>query len=284
MQQTVAIIGAGGKMGARAVEKIGKDSRFRVLLCESNDARAQELRRDGFQVLPIESALPEADFVVMAVPDALIGRIARQLAPCMKSEGTLIMLDAAAAYVNELPEPGSLTFMITHPCHPAFFAEQATADQRRDYFGGIAVQDILVSLIHGSESRFQEGTELCKIMFAPVGKAHRVTPEQFALLEPAMSEIVVATAACLMKASLDAAVEKGVPSEAALAFMAGHARIAIAIAFGAEKSPFSDACKIAIQYGMKEVIRPDWKKVFEPGVLREAIEVMLAADSPESNP
>ena len=32
MQRTVVIVGAGGKMGARAAEKIGKDSRFRVLL------------------------------------------------------------------------------------------------------------------------------------------------------------------------------------------------------------------------------------------------------------
>ncbi|MFZ1131324.1 MAG: phosphogluconate dehydrogenase C-terminal domain-containing protein [Terriglobales bacterium] len=282
MQRTVVIVGAGGKMGARAAEKIGKESRFRVLLCESNDLRARQLERDGFHVVSVESALPEADFVVMAVPDALIGRIAHQLAPRMKSDGTLIMLDAAAAYVNELPEPGSLTFMITHPCHPPFFTEQATEDQRRDYFGGVALQDILISLAHGSESRFQEGTEICKAMFAPVRKAYRVTPGQFALLEPAMSEIVVATAACLMKKSLDAAVEKGVPADAAMAFMAGHARIAMAIAFGAEKSPFSDAAKIAIEWGMKEVIRPDWKKVFEPQALREAIEVMLAVDSVES--
>jgi pyrroline-5-carboxylate reductase len=282
MQRTVVIVGAGGKMGARAVEKIGKESRFHVLLCESDAARAKQLEREGFKVVPVEEALPEADFVVMAVPDALIGRIAHELAPRMKSDGALIMLDAAAAYVNELPEPGTLTFMITHPCHPAFFTEQATADQRRDYFGGVAVQDILVSLIHGSEFRFQEGTELCKAMFAPVRKAHRVTPEQFALLEPAMSEIVVATAACLMKASMDAAVEKGVPHEAAMAFVAGHARIAMAIAFGAEKSPFSDAAKIAIEWGMKKVVRPDWKKVFEPQTLREAIEVMLAVNSVES--
>lgn len=282
MQQTVVIVGAGGKMGTRAAEKIRGDSRFRVLLCESDNARARQLERDGFQVLPAESALHEADFVVLAVPDALIGRISRKLVPRMASGATLIMLDAAAAYVNELPSPGSLTFMITHPCHPGLFAEQATAEQRRDYFGGVAVQDILVSLIHGSESQFLQGVEICKAMFSPVETAHRVTPEQFALLEPAMSEIVVATAACLMKASLDEAVGKGVPPEAAMAFMAGHARIAIAIAFGAEKSPFSDAAKIAIDWGLKEIIRSDWKKVFEPHALRQAIEVMLAVDSDES--
>lgn len=281
MVETVVIVGAGGKMGKRAAEKIGHDPRYKVLMCETNSERARALADEGFNVTPVEPAVAEADYAVLAVPDALIGRIAHQLVPHMKADGTLIMLDAAAEYINDLPSPGSLTFMITHPCHPPFFTEQATAEARCDYFGGIAVQDILVSLAHGSESRFMVGTELCKAIFAPVRRAHRVTPEQFALLEPAMAETVVATAATLMRASLDAVIEKGVPAEAAQAFMAGHARIAMAICFGAERSPFSDACKIAIQWGTREIIRPDWKKVFEPEVLREAIRFMLREDSKE---
>jgi hypothetical protein len=269
-------------MGERAVQKIGFDSQYQVLLCESDPARAKALRDAGSEVTPVERAAHESDFILMAIPDALIGRMARELVPMMKPDGTLIMLDAAAAYINELPNPGSVTLMITHPCHPPFFTEQATAEARRDYFGGIAVQDILVSLFAGSEARFADGTELCKTIFAPVANVHQVTPEQFALLEPAMSEIVVATAAGLMKASLDAAIEKGVPAEAAKAFMAGHAQIAMAITFGAESSPFSDAAKVAIMWGTKEIIRPDWKKVFEPSVLRQAIEVMLRSDGTHS--
>ncbi len=236
MTHTVAIIGAGGKMGTRAAEKLGSANKYNVRLCESDSHKAHALQASGFRVTPLDAALTEADFVILAVPDALIGRIARQLTPIMKPAATLIMLDAAAAYVNDLPEPRGLTFMLTHPCHPAFFTEQATVEARHDYFGGIAVQDILVSLVHGTESSFQQGVELCKAMFAPVKTAHRVTPEQAALLEPAMSEIIVASAACLMKASLDTVLEKGVPEAAAKAFMAGHARIAMAIAFGAEKS------------------------------------------------
>jgi pyrroline-5-carboxylate reductase len=275
MARTVVIIGAGGKMGARAAEKIVPHPEYRALMCENNPERARGLEEKGFKVTPLEAALSEGDFVLMAVPDALIGRLAHQLVPHTKRDGTLIMLDAAAAYVGELPERNGLTFMITHPCHPPFFTEQATPEARRDYFGGTAVQDILVSLIGGSEANFVEGTQLCKAIFAPVKNAHRVTLEQFALLEPAMSEIVVASAACLMKASLDAAIEKGVPREAAEAFMAGHAQIALAIAFGAEKSPFSDAAHLAIQWGTKEIIQPDWKDVFEPEPLKAAIRVML---------
>lgn len=278
MASSVVIMGAGGKMGVRAAEKLGKDSRYKVILCESNTDRARALEKEGFKVAEPDTALPGADFVLLAVPDALIGRISHEVVPHMKADATLIMLDAAAAYVNQLPDPGSLTFMIAHPCHPPFFTEQATPEARRDYFGGTAQQDMIVALAAGSESRFDAGKQLCAAVFAPVRKAYRVTPEQFALLEPAMSEIVVAAAASLMRASLDAAVEKGVPRDAAYAFMAGHARIAMAIVFGAEKSPFSDAAKIAIQWGTREIIQPDWRKVFDRGPLVDAISEMLQTD------
>ncbi|MBM3748627.1 MAG: semialdehyde dehydrogenase [Acidobacteria bacterium] len=275
MSTNVAIIGAGGKMGFRAAEKIGLDSRYRVLMCESHPERARALSDKGFQVTPLAQALQEADFVFLAVPDALIGQIAREAEPLMKPAAMMIMLDAAAAYVGELPESGRVHMMITHPCHPPFFTEQATPEARRDYFGGIAPQDILVSLIQGTEENFAAGTEICRAVFAPVRKAHRVTPEQFAFLEPAMSELVAATAAQWMKDSLDAAIEAGVPGEAAEAFMAGHAQIAVAICFGAEQSPFSDAAKRAIEWGTRELIRPDWRKVYHPEVLKAAIREML---------
>jgi len=279
VSQVVAIIGAGGKMGARAVQKLSGDSRYQVLACESNLAKAVEMRADGVEIIPVGEALRRSDFVVMAVPDALIGRMAHDFAPLMKVTATLIMLDAAAAFIDQLPDAGKLTFMIAHPCHPPMFVEQHSSQSRRDYFGGTATQDIIVSLACGSRANFEEGTELCKIMFSPVRHAHEVTPAQFALLEPAMSEIVVATAACLMKASLDLAIEKGVPEKAANAFMAGHAQIAMAIAFGEEKSPFSDAAQIAIHWGTEHIIRPDWRRVFEPDVLRQAIRAMLLSDS-----
>jgi D-apionate oxidoisomerase len=275
MSQTVVIVGAGGKMGARAAQKIGKDGGWRVLMCEADAAKARGLEEQGFRVTPLAEALGEADFAVLAVPDALIGRIATDAVPKMKAGGTLIMLDAAAAYIGELPHREGVTQMIAHPCHPAFFTERPTAAERGDYFGGIATQDILVALIEGSREHFARGVALSKAIFAPVAKAHEVTAEQFALLEPAMSEMIVATAARLMRDSLDAAVEKGVPREAAEAFMAGHAQIALAICFGAEKAPFSDAAQKAIEWGMAEVVRPDWKKAFEPETLRSAIRYML---------
>ena len=275
MKSTVAVIGAGGKMGARAADKIGFSEAHRVVLCESDAAKAKALEDKGLKVTPIEEAMAAADLAVMAIPDALIGRIARALVPLMKSGATLIMLDAAAAYAGELPERADVTQMITHPCHPSFFTEQATPEARRDYFGGVAFQDILVSLITGNELCFAEGVELCKAIFAPVRRALRVTPEQFAQLEPAMSEIIMAAAACWMKDAMELAIEKGVPREAAEAFTAGHARIAMAIAFGAEPSPFSDAAKLAVKWGTGQYISPEWKRIYDREVLEGAVRAIL---------
>ena len=93
--------------------------------------------------------------------------------------------------------------------------------------------------------------------------------------EPAMSEMLVATAARLMQLSLEEAIARGVPAEAARAFMAGHAQIAMAICFGAESSPFSDAAQKAIEWGMREIVSADWKKAYDREVLRSAIQFML---------
>jgi len=279
MEKTVVIVGAGGKMGFRASEKIGCQNRYRTILCEKDEERAEALRAKGFPVDPIEGVLGHADFVVLAVPDEAIGNLSHTYVPQMKPGSALIALDAAAAYAGQIPARPEITQVITHPCHPPFFTEQKSKEARSDYFGGIAEQDILVSFVDGSEAVFAEATEICKSMFSPVRNVHRVTPHQFALLEPAMSEIIVATAATLMKASLDLAIAKGVPPEAASAFMAGHARIALAIVFGAEKSPFSDAAQVAVRWGMDHVIRPDWQRVFEPETLRHVIDLMLKTPS-----
>ncbi len=277
----VAVIGAGGKMGLRAAEKLTASPGYRVLLCESNPERARALEERNWKISGFEEALAQADFVLLAVPDAVIGSLARQAAVLMKAGAMLIMLDAAAAYVGELPETDRIGMMIAHPCHPPFFVDQPTPEQRQDYFGGIAPQDILVALVRGEERQLAAGIEVCRAVFAPVREVHRVTPEQFALLEPAMAELLVATAARWMRDALEAAVEAGVPRRAAEAFMAGHARIALAICFGAEPSPFSDAALRAIEWGTRELIRPDWRKVYQPEVLRAAIREMLAPEPVE---
>ncbi len=262
-------------MGARATASLAAVESYRVLLCEADPGKRGELEAQGHRVEELDRAIPEADFVIMAVPDAAIASLCREIVPRLKSGAGLIMLDAAAAYLGEIPQRSGITLIIVHPCHPPIFTEQPTAEARRDYFGGVGFQDVLTCLMAGEDSVFHEGIELAKILFAPVRQVHRVTVEQFAILEPAMAEIVVATAARWMKDALEEAVAQGVPRPAAEAFWAGHAQIALAIVTGAEASPFSDAALRAIDWGTRHYLRPEWREIFTGPALKKAIQEII---------
>ncbi len=275
MPRTVALIGAGGKMGARITNNLVKED-YEVLYCEKGQAGIDALRENRLEVTPAEQAVPKADLIVLAIPDRLIGVVSAELVPMARPQSTFILLDPAAAAVGELTIRDDLNYVVCHPCHPPLFVEQPTPEARKDFFGGIAAtQDIVVALLQGSEEAYQAGEALCCTMFAPVAKAHRITVEQMAILEPAMAEVVAASAACLMRDAMEEAVKAGVPREAARSFMMGHAQIALAIAFGAIGSPFSDAAKVAIRWGNEMVYKPDWRAVFEPERIRAVIKEML---------
>jgi hypothetical protein len=271
----VALIGAGGKMGTRIRSNLARCGMGLVLVEKAADRR-QGMMSEGLEVTGEYSGVAAADYVVLAVPDRLIGAISAQLVPLMKADAVMVLLDPAAAYANELARRPDCTFVVTHPCHPALFVEQATAEARADMFGGVAApQDIVVALDSGREEHFAAAEELCRRMFAPVLKSHRITVRDMAILEPAAAEVVVAGAATLMRQAVDEAVKRGVPREAAWAFMLGHTRIPLAIVFGKTDFPFSDAAQVAIQVGFERVIRPDWRRVFDDDVLADTVRRML---------
>ncbi len=275
MAQKVALIGAGGKMGGRVTDNLVKTD-YEVSYCEKAEAGIERLRQKGLSVTPSEEAVPQADLIVLAVPDALIGTISSVLVPLAKPGATVVFLDPAAAALGEVAMRDELNYVACHPCHPPMFFDQPTPEARADFFGGIAaIQDIVIALVQGTEEAFGSARQLCLAMFAPVRDAHRITVEQMAILEPAMAEVVAASAACLMRDAMEEAVKTGVPREAARAFMMGHAQIAIAIAFGAISSPFSDAAKVAIRWGSEMIFKPDWRKVFETEQIRAVLKEMI---------
>jgi len=278
MATTVALIGAGGKMGMRIARNLSRCPAYEVLYAETSEAGGARLAGLGLGVTPGEDAVARAGIVVLAVPDALIRDVSRALVPRARAGATVVLLDPAAAMAEDVELRDDLGYVVTHPCHPPLFGEQATDEARRDFFGGVAAwQDIVVALMRGSEESYAAADALCREMFAPVRTAHRLTVEQIALLEPAMAEVVAASAAVLMKEALEEAVRRGVPRAAAESFMLGHAQIPLAIVFGAVPSPFSDGAKVAIRWGTERVIRPDWRRVFEPDQVRAVIREMLDA-------
>lgn len=276
MVQTVALIGAAGKMGSRCTDNLIKEN-YKLLLCEKGKSGLEKLHQKGLEATPTEKAVALADFVIMAVPDVFMSSIAQNVVPLLKKNATMIILDPAVPYSGGIPLREDVTYVVTHPCHPSLFREQSTPEARKDRFGGIAaVQDIVIALIQGSEENFKKAEELCCKMFAPVDKSYRITLEQMAILEPALSEVIGCTAATVLKEAVDTIInDYGLPREAAKSFILGHINIALAIVFGAIEADFSDAAKVAINLGKNWIFKSDWKRVFEPEVVKKAIYFML---------
>lgn len=274
---TIAVMGTGGKIGHRIVQGLLKKRKeYCLLFCEKGEVGISNLRKMGLENSDPKRTIPLTDIIIMAVPDAKIGKISEFLAPLMKKDAAMIILDAAAPYLGEVKVREDCNYVVTHPCHPPLFGEQDTLEAYKDYYGGIAKQDIVIALLHGREESFQVAEQVCKDMFAPVVKSHRITVEQLALLEPAMAEVIVATGAMVFKEALDEVVKLGVPEEAARSFMLGHIQAPLAICFGTMvDASFSDACKIAMKTGYERLIEPDWKEVLRPEVLKEIVRVML---------
>lgn len=271
---TVTIMGAGGKMGLRILNNLVKTA-YNLLLCETGERGIKSIEEKGLSVTAMEKAIPQSDFIIMAVPDAVLGKISQDVVPRMKAGATFILLDPAAAYAEEIALRDDCTFVVTHPCHPGLFTEQETPAAKADMFGGVAAkQDIVIALLQGKEEHFRIAEQICRQMFAPVVKAHRITVEQMTILEPAMAEVVGASCATLLKKALDEAVRCSVPEEAASAFMFGHLKIMLAIVFKST-NPFSDACYRAIDYGTEKIFRENWRDVFKKEAIQEVLDRML---------
>ncbi|MFW6180448.1 MAG: phosphogluconate dehydrogenase C-terminal domain-containing protein [Spirochaetota bacterium] len=274
---TITIMGAGGKMGTRILNNLAGTSRS-LLLCEKSARGIAAIEQKGLSTTPMEEAVPRSYVLIMAVPDAVLGALSRDVVPRMKSGALFILLDPAAAYAGEVSLRDDCTFMVTHPCHPALFEEQDSPEARADMFGGVAAkQDIVVALLRGNQELYEQGIEICRRMFAPVVNAHRITVAQMAMLEPAMAEVVGAACGVKLKEAMDEVIRRGVPEAAARAFMLGHIRIELAILFKSS-NPFSDAAVRALHYGSRKLFKDDWKQVFEEEAIREVLQEMLHPD------
>lgn len=273
---TIALIGAGGKMGTRLTDNFRK-SDYDVLYVESADAGQARLAERGLTVTTVDEAVPPADVVILAVPDNLIGKISHDLVPSMKAGATLIVLDAAAPYAGLLPRREDVSFVACHPCHPSVFnRSEVEPEAQTDYFGGVgARQDVVIALMSGSEMDYARAQKVIRTFFAPVVNSHRVTVEQMAYLEPVLAETTAATCVVVIKEAMDEAIKRGVPADAARAFLLGHISIELAIVFGEVSSPFSDGALKAIATAKNILFKEDWKRVFDDEVVKASIDAIV---------
>lgn len=269
---TIALFGAGGKMGVRLSTNL-QSSDFDVRHVEVSEVGQKRLKDAiGVDCVPADQALKGADAVILAVPDTAIGKVAQGVVPNLDPGTVVVILDAAAPYAGHLPERDDITYFVTHPCHPPIFNDEQTEAGRKDHFGGIAAkQGVVNALMQGPEEHYALGDAISKIIYAPVRQTYRVTVEQMALLEPGLSETVCASLLMVMRQAMDEVVARGVSKECARDFLLGHMNILGAVIFEEIDGVFSDACNKAIEFGIPTLMRDDWKKVFDQDEIAASI-------------
>ncbi|MEU4308218.1 MULTISPECIES: phosphogluconate dehydrogenase C-terminal domain-containing protein [Streptomyces] len=273
--KTVAVIGAAGKMGQRVSDNL-VDSDFRVLFSEASPKGQELIRGLGRELTESKDAAAEADVVILAVPDVVLGKVSEELVPLMKPGTIVLTLDPAAAYAGLLFAREDIHYACAHPCHPSVFLERTTKEEWQDTFGGIAAPQEVVAAYEGGDAAKRELAEsVIRVMYAPVVDVHWVTVKQLAVLEPTLVETIACMVGALLTEALHETVHTvGVPEKAARAMLLGHTQVALANTLKGS-NPFSDACLIAMDYGRESIVREDWKKVFEDEELDKVITRML---------
>jgi hypothetical protein len=268
----IALFGAGGKMGVRLSKNLAKTS-FDVRHVEVSEVGQARLRDAvGADCVAPEAAIAGAEAVILAVPDTVIRRVAEDIVPKLAQGTMVIILDAAAPHAGHLPVRGDITYFVTHPCHPPIFNDETDPEAKRDFFGGVAAkQHVVCALMQGPESAWPLGEEIARAIYAPVMRAHRVSVEGMALLEPGLSETVCASLLVAMRDGMDRVVESGVSHEAARDFLLGHMNILAAVIFKEVDGVFSDACNKAIEFGKPAILRDDWLSVLDPDAITESV-------------
>jgi len=273
--EKIALIGAGGKMGMRLTRNL-KDSPFSMSYIEISPAGQEKLRELGVKVSEAEQVVHEVDVVILAVPDVALAKVSDNIIPQMKAHALLMTLDPAVARAGRLFLRDDVSYFIAHPSHPSVFNWEPTPEAQADFFGGtLAKQTIVCSLMQGQDADYELGESVAKTMYAPVSKAFRITMEQMALLEPALVETLSSSCLDLVREGMEEIIKRGVPAEAARAFLLGHINIQLAVLFKElPNAVFSDAANKALQRGRSILFKDDWKQIFEPeNVLQQVIDI-----------
>lgn len=281
----VAVIGAGGKMGTRTSRNLAREAEKYELYCVENAPKGIEsIEARGLKVWPVEEALDKAQVVIFAVPDVLIKKLSAIYVPQLKPGTGFLILDPAAAVAKELSLRDDCTFGVAHPCHPSYLKDQDTPEARADRFGGEGGhQDIVMSKIQGEDEVFELMKATARDMYR-ADEAFVMTSEQIAFLEPTLVETLGATCLYAMAETVNKAIEKGIPKEAAVSFLTGHIFNLSSNFLGylEGRPPVSDACKVAIGIGNSLVLRDDWKRIWEDDMLQKMIYTMLHPDAEDA--
>lgn len=275
----IAVLGAGGKMGMRVSANL-EQTEHEIFYTETSPLGRQRVQDMGRTLSTSVEVAAKSDVVILAVPDVFLGEISEEIVPVMPSGSILLTLDPAAAYAGVVATRPDVHLACAHPCHPSIFLERTTAEEYADTFGGEAAPQEVVAALENGDDDVRATTEyVIATMYAPVIKVHWVTVKQLAILEPTLVETVACMISELLVDALDETVNgAGVPEPAAKAILLGHIQVALTNSLRGS-NPFSDACRIAMDYGRETIIKDDWKRIFDDSELDMIIAKMLKHDS-----
>lgn len=273
----ITLVGAGGKMGCRLTDNFLKCRQYDLHYLEVSSVGLENLKKRNLTAGRQQDAIPQADVVILAVPDVAIGKISEEIIPIMKSGALVLTLDPAAPLDGKVYHRDDLGYVIAHPCHPSVFNWEPTEGQFRDFYGGItAKQSIVVALMHGTEEQYQLGERVAQQMYQPIKDTHRITLEQMAILEPAMVETLAQTCMEVVREGYDRIISLGVPELAARDFVLGHLRIQIAVLFKEVNGTFSDAAYKISKRAKPILFKDDWQKIFDMQDIRLQVKDITA--------
>lgn len=281
MSMQVAILGAGGNMGRRITGALTGNSDYSLRLIETSERGRDKIAGLGGQVVEQAEGLAGADVVIFAVPDKIVRHIAAEVVPLLDSGTSILFLDPAAVAAERIPVRLDVNCFVTHPTHPPLYSllDEEKPESRRDYWGGgLARQSLVFAVAWGDETKAAGVQRLAAAMFAPITASHRITVDQMAMLEPALSETLTNGCIAVIHEGMQRVVDAGVPEAAVKDFLMGHFQIGIAIIFGQLDWKLSEGAAMALAKSREQLFREDWYRIFERDSIMASLRDITGGD------
>jgi hypothetical protein len=278
----VTILGAGGKMGNRVTKPLLDTKKYELRFVEKSEAGQARIREAGLSVMELDKALKGTDVVIFTTPDALVRQISDEVVPKLDPGTKILFLDPAAIAASRVKKREDISCFVCHPTHPPVFSLLGETDPaaRRDYWGGgLATQALVFAIAWGTEEEADLVETIATEMFAPISQSHRITVEQMALLEPALSETLINGCIEVITQGLQKVIDLGVPEAAAKDFCMGHLQISIALLFEELNWKLSDGALMALKNAQGSLFRDDWDAIFKPENVLASVKQITGGDN-----
>jgi hypothetical protein len=121
--------------------------------------------------------------------------------------------------------------------------------------------------------------ELARAMFRPVSRSHRITVDQMAMLEPALTETLTNGCVAIIREGMERVIAAGVPEAATRDFLMGHLQIGIALIFEQFDWRLSEGAAMALAKAKASIFVEDWHEVvFSPEAIAASVREITGGD------